>query len=444
MMRAQFDAERGATVSGHGPAMNRRQMFGWAAGGAAMVGMSSPARALWQAAERFPALRAYIGDYVTSRRLPGAIAAIGLGNSPLATVAAGTIAFDSDRAVDADTLWRHYSMTKPVTGIAAMMLIDRGLMQLDQPLADILPAFANMRVLTSADAEIDQTVAAERQITIRHLLTHTAGLGYGIIQTGPIKAAYEAAGINPGQVTRMALPGVTLAPPAPSLAEFADRLATLPLVYQPATRWSYSVSLDLLGRVIEVVSGQPFDAFLQSQMFEPLAMASTSFRVADANVDRLSTNYAPFGGGMIPIDPASTSIYRDAPAFPFGGAGLVGSAADYDRFLHMLANYGELDGVRILSDAAAHVAMSNILPEGIETAGTFAANSGFGAGGRVSLPGSPTGAGIYGWGGAAGTIAFVDPIRKIRFGGFANYMPSGSYDFQQRVAEVFITDLANQ
>ncbi len=442
-MRGLMDA----TGAMYGPAVSRRQMFGWAAGGAALVGMASPARALWlgqglgQAGEHYPALRAYIQEYITSRRLPGAMAAIGLGGNGLESVAAGNIAFDSNMAVDADTLWRLYSMTKPITGIAAMMLIDQGRMQLDQPLSDILPAFANMRVLTSADAPIDQTVAAERAITIRHLLTHTAGLGYTIIQNGPIKAAYEAAGIVAGQVSRMQFPGISRTDPAPSLTAFADRLATMPLVYQPGTRWSYSISLDLMGRVIEVVSGQPFDAFLQQHIFAPLAMASTGFQVDEAHAGRLSTNYAPFGGTLIPLDPAATSIYRDHPAFPFGGAGLVGSARDYDRFLNMLGNYGELGGVRILSDAAARTAMSNLMPQGVAMADTF---SGFGAGGRVSLPGSPIGAGIFGWGGAAGTIAYVDPVRKIRFGGYANYMPAQAYDFQRRVGEVFLSDMASR
>lgn len=426
------------------PTPSRRQLLGMAAGGAATMGLSSPAYALWQAAERYPALRAYLANYISSRRLPGAIAAIGFGDAPLDSVAEGTIAFDSSRVVDIDTLWRLYSMTKPVTGIAAMILIDEGRLHLDQPISDILPAFAHMQVLTSADAPVDQTVAAERAITIRHLLTHTAGLGYTIIQNGPIKAAYEAAGIIPGRVSRMRLPGSSDAQPAPNLAAFADALAALPLVYQPGTKWSYSVSLDLMGRIIEVASGQSFDAFLQTRIFDPLAMTSTGFRVGEHQVPRLSSNYAPFAGAMIPIDPAATSIYRDTPAFPFGGAGLVSSARDYDRFLNMLANHGILGGVRILSSDAAHVAMSNLLPEGVGTAGTLASGDGFGAGGRVTRADSPNGGGIFGWGGAAGTIAFVDPRRKIRFGGYANYMPAESYDFQRHVAEVFVHDLTQR
>ena len=423
-------------------APSRRALFGWMAGGAALAATSSPAAALWQSAAPFAGLRSYIADYVSSRRLPGALAAIGLGNMPLQSIAAGTLANDSSVPVDLDSLWRIYSMTKPVTGIAAMILIDEGKMQLDQPLSDILPAFASMQVLTSPDAAIDQTVPAARPITIRQLLTHTAGLGYSIIQRGPIKTAYEENGIVPGQVSRMTIPGLSRGTPATSLTVFADRLATLPLVYQPGTRWSYSISLDLMGRVIEVVSGQSFDAFLKTRIFDPLGMTSTSFQVAEANIPRLTTNYAPFGGALMPLDPASTSIYLDKPAFPFGGAGLVSSARDYDRFLEMLLNEGELGGNRILSAATAQLGMSNLLDDSIERAGTFVDGQGFGAGGRVSLPSNPTGAGVFGWGGAAGTIAFVDRTRRVRFGGYANYMPSEVYDFQRRIGEIFYADLA--
>ena len=430
-----------ADVADNAILATRRQWMSWAIAGTAMAASGSPARAFWQATERFPALTAYLDDYVSSGRLPGVLAAFGIGSGPTQVIAKGTLAQGSATKVDLDSLWRIYSMTKPITGIAVMQLIEQGRLSLDQPLHDILPRFRAMRVLTSADAPIDQTVPADRPITIRYLLTHTAGLGYSIIQRGPIKAYYEEHGIVPGQVSRMSFPGLDRGRPAASLAAFADALADAPLVYQPGTRWSYSVGIDLLGRVIEVASGEAFDSYLRAHIFEPLGMASTGFRVAEANVGRLATNYAPVGGILLPLDPAATSIYLDQPAFPFGGAGLVSSARDYDRFLHALMNEGILDGARILSPETARLAMSNLLPDAVDTTGTMANGAGFGAGGRVSLATSPEGAGTYGWGGAAGTIAFVNSRRALRFGGFANYMPSEAYDFQRRVAEVFLADL---
>lgn len=425
-----------------GVAASRRQLMGWLAGGAAAATLSSPARALWQATERFPALRAYINDYVSSRRLPGAVAAIGLGEAPLMAVAAGTIASDSTAAADLDSLWRIYSQTKPITGMAAMILVDEGKLTLDTPISEALPKFADMRVLARPDAPLDETVALTTPITLRHLLTHTAGLGYGLTNRSPIELAWQERGIVPGQVSKLPIPGVRSGRTLGPLAVWADAVAEMPLVAQPGTKWSYSASLDLLGRVIEVVSGQPFDAFLKARMFDPLGMDSTSFVVSDANAGRLSTSYAPIGGSLFPVDPASTSIYRDVPSFPFGGAGLVCSARDYDKFLAMLLGEGALGSTRIMSTATAQLALSNIMPAGATTEGTFAAGQGFGAGGRVSLPGSREGEGVFGWGGAAGTIGFVDRRRRVRFGGYANYFPPEVYDFQRRVGEVMYSDLA--
>lgn len=425
-----------------GFATNRRQLLGWLAGGAAAASLSSPARALWQAGDRFPGLRAFIADYVSSRRLPGAIAAIGLGEAPLMAVAAGTIASDSSTAVDLDSLWRIYSQTKPITGIAAMILVDEGKLSLDTPISEALPKFADVRVLARADAPLDETVPLATPITLRHLLTHTAGLGYGLGNRNAVDVAWQERGIVPGQVSRLPLPGVRSGRTLGPLAAWADAVADVPLLAQPGTRWSYSASLDLLGRVIEIVAGQPFDAFLKARLFDPLGMASTSFIVSDADAPRLSSNYAPVGGSLFPVDPAATSIYREAPSFPFGGAGLVSSARDYDRFLAMLLGEGTLGSTRILSAETARLAMSNIMPAGATTEGTFAAGQGFGAGGRVTLPGSREGEGIFGWGGAAGTIGFVDRRRRVRFGGYANYLPAEAYDFQRRIGEVMYADLA--
>jgi CubicO group peptidase (beta-lactamase class C family) len=421
---------------------SRRAFLGYGAAAGAAALTSAPVWAQRRSAPTWTATTAAIEHATTAGRLPGALGALGRGQGALTTIARGTIANDSRVPVDLDTLWRIYSMTKPVTGIAAMQLIDDGRLQLDQPIADILPAYARMQVLRAPDAAIDQVVPAERAITIRHLLTHTAGLGYTIIQRGPIQAAYETAGIVPAQVSRLTIPGLAGAAPAPSLAIFADRLATLPLVYQPGNRWSYSVSLDLLGRVIEVASGMPFDRFLRTRLFEPLGMTSTSFQVAARNAARLTTNYGGVGEMLVPIDPGASSVYLNPPAFPFGGAGLVSSARDYDKFLLMLLNEGRLGRERVISQRTARIAMSNLLPAGVSTGGTFAAGQGFGAGGRVSLPTSPEGEGIFGWAGAAGTIAWVDRRRQMRVGGYVQIMAQQS-DFQQRFPRAVLADTSS-
>lgn len=422
--------------------VSRRALLGgFALGGA---GLMLPGAALaWKAdgGAAYPATAAFIEGFVDRRELAGTLAAIGKGQGALDVFGAGTQAMDSARAVDGDTIWRLYSMTKPVTGIAAMILIEDGKLKLDQPIADILPAFAKMKVQNTPDGSLTDVRDATTLITVRHLLTHTAGLGYGIVQKGPLRDAYNEQGILGGQVSRLQIPGLPASKPAPSLAEFADRLAKLPLVHEPGTQWSYSVGLDLLGRVIEVVSGQPFDLFLKTRLFDPLGMKSTGFQVAAADVGRLSTNYAPFGGALLPIDPATSSIYLDKPPIPYGGGGLVSTARDYDRFLAMLLGEGETDGVRILKPETARLAMSNLLPAGASTKNSFVEGEGFGAGGRVSLPTSPTGEGVFGWGGAAGTIGFVDRKRGCRVGGYAQYMPAEALPFQRDFGKNFYKDV---
>ena len=196
-----------------------------------------------------------------------------------------------------------------------------------------------------------------------------------------------------------------------------------------------------MGRVIEVVSGQPFDAFLKARIFDPLGMASTGFRVTGDEEARLSTNYAPLGGVLLPIDPATSSIYLDPPPMPYGGGGLVSTARDYDRFLAMLLGEGETGGVRIMKPETARLGMSNLLADSVDRKNTFIDGEGFGAGGRVSLAGSPTGEGVYGWGGAAGTIAFVDRRRGYRVGGYTQYMPSEALPFQRDFGKAFYKDV---
>ena len=381
-----------------------------------------------------PATQALFDRYVADRRTPGIVAAYGFGDLPTLFPAAGRIALDpgAERA-DADSLWRVYSMTKPVTAMAAMILIEQGRIGLDDPLSKYIPAFAKMRVATSPDTSLD-SVPARAPITIRELLTHTAGLSYNINAKGPLHKEYERLGILPAEVNaEMEAQMRTVRPK--SLRDFADRVAKLPLIAEPGTLWHYSIGLDVMGRVIEVASGMPFDKFVTTRIFRPLGMRSSFWQVPPGEVHRFATTYAfAPGGTLIPFDPAATSPYLQAPSFPYGGAGLVMSARDYDRFLHMLQNYGELDGVRIMKAETARLAMSDLLPAGVTfvspgagTGGTRASVPlGFGAGGSVYLadgPGGMPSKGTYGWGGAAGTIAFVDPTRKVRGTVMVNYFP---------------------
>ncbi|MET1755225.1 serine hydrolase domain-containing protein [Novosphingobium sp. RD2P27] len=370
--------------------------------------------------ELMPHVRAVIEKWVGPGKFPGLVASLGLPGQEAQFIARGSDGFTDLDPMTPDTLFRIYSMTKPVTGMAAMQLISQGKMGLDQPLYEILPQYRHMKVQDTYDGSITALHPAPRPITIRQLLTHTSGLGYSIIQQGPIAELMAAKGLTAGRVTRLPVPGIFRSQAVEGLDVFADRLAEVPLVYDPGTKWSYSLGLDLMGRVIEVVSGQPFDIYLQENIFTPTGMDDTSFQVAPADAGRLATNYGVLEGIFVPIDEGATSIYLEKPAFPFGGAGLVSSPRDYDRFLRMLAQLGEIDGKRVLTEEAVRLGTSNLLPPGVAGPSMMGPASGFGAGGRVGLGEE---AGIFGWAGAAGTVAMVDIVHGIRSQIFAQFMP---------------------
>ena len=419
--------------------LSRRSLLrggAWLTAGAAMSGLPGGSMALAHSkAADWPMVSKLVDKYVSEGKVANMAAALGWGDRDPLLIAQGTLAIGGATPAGMDSLYRIYSMTKPVTGMATMMLIDEGKLGLDQPLAETLPAFSKMMVQNTYDGSVTDLVPAERPITIRHLLTHTAGLGYSIIQKGPIREQYVKYGVVPGQVTRLPIPGLGREEAIRGLDKFANNLAQLPLVLQPGSKWSYSVSLDLLGRVIEVASGMSFDEYLRTQIFEPAGMNSTFFRVPKSEVPRLTTNYGIMGGAPLPLDPAGASIYLDDPAFPFGGAGLVSSPRDYDRFLKMLLGYGEIDGKRVMSEAAVKLGTSNLLPETAVTKGTWVEGQGFGAGGRVTD-------GSFGWGGAAGTVAFVNYPAKLRASLYTQYMPSEAYPIHEGFPNAVQADLA--
>ncbi|MFV0624228.1 serine hydrolase domain-containing protein [Sphingomonas sp. ac-8] len=398
-------------------------------------------------APALPSVEELADRYVAQGRAPGIAIAIG-GAGDTRFVSRGRLS-EGGGPVTPDSLWRVYSMTKPITAMAAMMLVEDGKLRLDQPVAEILPAFAKMRVLTDPEHSLASRPAA-RPITIRHLLTHTAGLGYSVVTKGPLLHEYERLGILPGAINPKVEAEMARVRPQ-SLAAFADRVATLPLIADPGSTWSYSISLDVLARVIEVAGGMPFERFLQTRMFGPLGMRSTFWQVSSDQAGRLATNYVFLGDRAVPFDPAATSIFLKAPSFPYGGAGLVMSARDYDRFLHMLQNRGSLDGTRVIKAETAALAMSNLLPTGVaftgvdgSTGGTNAPKMGFGAGGSVYLEDTPggLGKGTYGWGGAAGTLAFVDPARQLRGTAMVNYFPADRWPLRADLTRALSADLA--
>ncbi|GGZ03682.1 serine hydrolase domain-containing protein [Novosphingobium colocasiae] len=396
----------------------------------AVAGLSTAALAsLARAADEpdlLPQVRAMIARWVGPGKLPGAVASLGVPGQEAQFVSAGTQGFVDFDAMDADTLFRIYSMTKPVTGMAAMILIDEGKLRLDQPLADVLPAYRDMRVLDTYDGPLDRVHRAPGPITIRQVLTHTSGLAYTVEQGGPVKRLMEEKGLVPGRISRLPipLPGFPAGPVVPTLAAFADGMAKVPLVADPGTAWHYSAGLDVMGRVIEVVSGQSFAAFVSERLLDPLGMSDTDWQVPQAKAHRLATNHAVFGGALIPIDEGDSSIFLEPPPFCCGGSGLVSTPRDYDRFLRMLAQGGMFAGKRVMSEAAVRLGTGNLLPPGVTGEVGFAPNSGFGAGGRVGLGAE---GGVFGWAGAAGTVGMVDARRGLRSQFFAQFMPPTAF-----------------
>ena len=406
-------------------AMDRRALLSMAA----CAGLGAALMPRLALAANDPAMlthvRGVVERWVGPGKFPGMVASLGVAGREPEYVARGSEGFNDGDTVTANSLFRIYSMTKPVTGMAAMQLIDEGKLALDQPLYDILPKYRHMMVQDTYDGSITELHPAPGPITIRHLLTHTSGIGYTIIQQGPIKALMEEKGLIAGQISRVKVPGLFRGEPVHGLDAFADRLAEVPLVADPGTRWSYSMGLDLMGRVIEVVSGKSFDTYLREVIFEPAGMTSTFFQVPASDADRLTTNYAAMGKVLVPIDTGADSIYLDEPPFPFGGAGLVSSPRDYDRFLRMLAQFGVIDGKRALGEQAVRTGTRDLLPEGVSVPAAFGGAAGFGAGGRV---GRGAEAGIFGWSGAAGTVGMVDMIHALRSQIFVQFMPPNALD----------------
>lgn len=305
-----------------------------------------------------------------------------------------------------DSLFRIYSLTKPVTAVAALMLFDEGRFDLDDPVSNWLPDFKNFTVSLNPNGEVLQRGDLEREITFRHLLTHTSGLGYGFMG-GPLEELYGAA--------KILGPNITLQMPLP---EIVRKLPALPLVAQPGTIWSYSLAFDVLGYLINVISGRPFDVFLRERIFEPLGMLDTSFFVPPDKLDRFGPMYEPRGevASLGVADEVAGSSFVNPEVVPSGGAGLVSSMPDYWRFASMLANGGKLDGVRLLSEGTFTAMTTNQLPASAYGEGGFTAGDGYGLGVGVRVTAAPEQglpAGAFGWGGASGTTAQIFPREEM-------------------------------
>lgn len=366
-----------------------------------------------------------VGDFlhriVDEGIVSGAVAAWQQGRDDIQFASYGSSAFNGGRPMAPDLLFRMYSQTKPVTGIAAMMLVEEGRLSLDHSIATIVPEFANPRV--AIDGDLQNTRPASRPITLRHLLTHTAGFGYHI-GGDDLARLYWKHGLTPGARNR--IPGPGEMPTADNLEELGARLASLPLARDPGTRFEYSISIDLLGLVIQRVSGMKFEEFLRSRLFGPLDMQDTGFIVPAEKLDRLTTLCERRWDGWKFVDDPMASVYAK-PAVPSGGGGLVSTARDYARFASLLMQEGIFEGRRLLRPETVRLAASNLLPDGVDKVelplGYAWPAIGFGAAMSVQTGDGEAPMGVFGWPGAAGTQVWIDPARQFFFQFLVQYWP---------------------
>jgi CubicO group peptidase (beta-lactamase class C family) len=348
--------------------------------------------------------------------------------------------------VEPDTLWRIYSMTKPVTSVATMMLYEQGAFELTDPVSRFIPSFKNMRVFTGGSDQRPVTVPATEPVRIWHLLTHTSGLTYGFHRSHPVDGMYRAAGFDLGL-----RPG--------TLEEACDIWASLPLLFQPGSEWNYSVATDVLGRVVEAASGQSLDDFFAERIFGPLGMTDTAFYVKPDELDRLAALYARGLDGKAGRFNALAEEVRKPPVMLSGGGGLVSTAADYNRFLQLLlpradSPAGELDGIRLLSARTVRYMGRNHLPgnKDLEQYGRpLNAESpqrgvGFGLGFAVVIDPVPgrvdCSPGELSWGGAASTAFWIDPAEELTASFFTQLIPSSAHPIRSQLRQLVYQALA--
>ncbi len=378
------------------------------------VGMSS---------ERLERIGEVVGAHVKSGAVPGAVAMIAREGKVVYTDAWGMADKEEGDAMKPDTIFRIYSMSKPITSVALMMLFEEGKFQLQDPVGKYIPELMEMEVVANEDDRVSQpglnfpdtdpdsapgptpkgtidTVPARRPMTVQDLLRHTAGFTYGFFGSTPVDKRYIASGILVRDK---------------NIEDTVNKLSKIPLLYQPGEKWHYSVSVDVQGRLIEVLSGMPFDKFLEERIFEPLDMVDTAFYVPEDKMDRFAQMYSPNGkGGLVPSDPNMSRNYVVAPTLFSGGGGLVSTANDYMRFSQMLLNGGELDGNRLISRKTLELMTADHLEgiqDGIGNGYTF--GLGFAVAQDLGLIGGLTSPGEFNWGGAAGTKFWVDPEEDL-------------------------------
>lgn len=370
--------------------------------------------------QRLERLHTLMQRFVDEKQIPGIVTVLARHGKVIDYRAYGVRDVASGAPMTKDTIFRDFSMTKPVVGIAMMILWEQGKWLPSDPIAKYIPEFAHLKVFKGVDADgkmiLDDPIHPP---TMQELMTHTAGFTYGIFGDTPVDKAYRDANLFA----------------SPSLKDFVEKLSKLPLLYQPGTQWVYSMSTDVQGYIVEKLSGQPLPDFLEQNIFKPLGMKDAGFFVPAGKRNRFATLYRANAKGEIVID-ALGGAYDAPPRMPSGGGGMVSTTEDYLRFAQMVENGGELNGVRIVSPAAVHLMTSNHLAAGLLTGqfgiGSVKLRPGLGWGYDCAVEFDPTqidqpvGPGTFSWGGIAGTWFWVDPANDIVFVGMIQRVSNAS------------------
>ena len=362
-----------------------------------------------------PAMQSYIDD----GRLAGIMTMVARKGQVVHWDAVGVKDTDAKTPLQPDDIFRIFSMTKPITSTAVMMLVEEGKIRLNDPVETFIPEFSDVSVWT----EDGERVPADKSITIEHLLTHTSGLTYGFFADSPVDRIYNESGVMSG---------------TGDLEHFAVRVAELPLIANPGARWNYSVSTDILGRVVEVASGQRFDQFLQERIFAPLAMTDTAFYVSKDKRKRFTANHAHMNNTLAVTDSPDTGQYTQPPVWLSGGGGLTSTASDYIRFAQMLLQEGHLNDSRILTEDTVRNMRTNHLPDDMVPIqlGTYLSPAyGFGLGFSVVVDEDaspePDNNGVFRWAGAANTFFWIDPQEELIGMVWMQMTPFAAYNIER-------------
>ena len=386
-------------------------------------------------------------NYISSQKIMGCQVAVARHGHLAYQKSFGSMDLERNKPMADDAIFRIYSMTKPITSIALMTLYEKGYFQLNDPVSRYVPSWKNHRVWVSGEGGDMVTEAPKRPVSFRDVLSHTGGFTYGGGLPGvgvqhPVDNIYRELKIRS-------------AGSADTMEGFLDKLGKVPLVYQPGERWMYSLSTDICGALVEIISGKPFAQYLQDEIFGPLGMNDTSFFVAPDKIDRFCANYQRGPDKKLKlIDDPATSAFTKDPGFKSGGGGLTGTTADYMKFCEMLRRGGELDGHRVISPRTLAMMHMNHLAGGKDltqmAVGSFSETSnegvGFGLGFASTMDEVSTGslgAGDYYWGGAASTIFLVDPKEDLTMVFMTQLMPSGTFNFRGQLKSLIYSAIVD-